>query len=93
MDFMAWRRRARPRLRPERLDSHQPHQSLNPLAVDGQTLLAQHSGDAPRAQERALGVQRIDAGHQRQIVVIGWRRLAIDARTRHAQHLALPADR
>src|SRR6516225_1039439 len=85
------RRIARPRLRPERLDPHQPHQSPHALALDRKTLLRQRPCDAPGAEERPRGEQHVDAPHRLKVVVVGRSRFAIDSRARHAEQRALSA--
>jgi hypothetical protein len=87
------RRLGRPRLGTQCLDAHLSHQSLHPLAIDRQTLLAQHQRQPPRAQEGELRKQLVDPAHQAEIVVIGRTALAVDARARQSQQTALPADR
>src|SRR5208283_6037215 len=84
---------ARPRLRPERLDPHQPHQPPHALAVDRETLLRQRPCDAPGAEERPGGEQRVDAPHRLKATPKNRSRFAIDARARHAEHRALSAYR
>jgi hypothetical protein len=85
------RRLGRPRLGTQGRDPHPTHQPLHALAVDRQTLLAQHQRQPPRAQERELREQLVDPAHQVEIVVIGRAARPIDARARQPQQAALPA--
>ena len=67
---MADTRLARPWLRAQTLDPHQPHQSPHALAVDPHTLSRQQRHHPARSQKGPAQKQRVDPPHQGQIVVI-----------------------
>ena len=81
------------RLRRERRNPHLAHQPLHPLAIDRKAVLSEHHRHPPRAKEGPLGEQLVKPAHHRQIVVIGRRSRTVNARTRHSQQPALPAQR
>jgi len=84
---------ARSRLRPERGDPHQAHQSLHALAIHGRAFGAQHCRHSARTEKGPRREQFVDPAHQRAVVVIGRLARPIDARARHAQKRALPPNR
>ena len=51
------------RLRMNRLDAHQPHQSLDALAVDPDTLAPELAPDRPAAPTGIFGVKFVDFSH------------------------------
>ena len=79
--------------RNQRLDPHHPHQPLYPLPIDPAPLLVEFKHHPPRAVERQLEMQFVDAAHQGQIVRLDDRPGAVDARTRQVQQRALPTHR
>jgi hypothetical protein len=92
-DLVPWRRLRRPALRPQRGDTHLPHQPLHALAVDALPVRREHFCQAARAEEWPRREQLVDPPHQRQIVLVRRCRRPVHAGTRDAQELALPADR
>jgi hypothetical protein len=68
IDLAPRRGLARPRLRTQRLDPHQPP---HPLAIDRKAILAQRLGDPLRAEKRPLGEQCVDPPHRLRLVVVG----------------------
>ena len=84
---------ARARARNQRLDAHHAHQPLHPLPVDPATFLIEVEHHPPRAIERLLQMQFVDAAHQGQIIGAYDRLGAVDPRTRQVQQRALPAHR
>src|SRR5690349_6497762 len=72
--------------------SHQPHQALNPFAVDGKALGGQPRRHAARPVEGARQVLAVDQLHQPEIVRADRSRAAVDRGPADLQQVALPAD-
>ena len=86
-------RRMRPagfRLRINRLQTHQPHQSLNPLAIDVITPSAQMISHRTAAPSWRFQVLLVDQAHQLQILGLYRFLFVIDGGTIQIQHSALP---
>src|SRR5262249_61625529 len=64
----------------DRLQAHQPHQALHPLAVDWLPLLDQPGGHPPTAVEGTGGVLLVDEPHQPQVLGRLAGRLVVEAR-------------
>ena len=84
-------RRTQLRLGVDRLQAHQPHQPLHPLAVDRLALLDQPLRQPPAAEERVGGVLLVDQPHQPQVLRRLGRRLVVQAGAAQPQQFALPA--
>src|SRR5918994_136607 len=72
--------------------SHQPHQALFPLAVDGKALGSQPGRHAARPIEGPRQVLAVDQLHQPEIVRADRSRTAVDRCPADLQQLALAAD-
>lgn len=70
-----------------RLDAHQPHEPLRPLAVD-----AELAGDVAAAVKDVLGVEPVDLPHQRQVLGAFPARRVVVGRARQAEKLLLAED-
>ena len=82
-----------PGLRVDRLDAHQPHQALHPLAVHHQAALRQLDDQLAAPQERQLQVDLVQGTHDLQRVGRQRPGLVVHRGARHLQELALPRDR
>lgn len=49
----------------DRRDAHEPHQSLNPLAVDAKAAVFKFVGDPAAAQEGPCQMNLVDGSHDR----------------------------
>lgn len=76
-----------------RLQAHQTHEPLHPLAVHGVALPAQPAGHLARAEERIRQIGLVDHPHQAQVRVGLGLRLVIVAGPGQAEQFALPGDR
>src|SRR5438874_371138 len=85
-------RRTQLRLGVNRLQAHQPHQPLHPLAADRLPWPDQPLGQPPAAQEGVGGVRRVEPPHQPQALRRLGRRLVVQAGAAQAEQLALPPD-
>src|SRR4051812_24404350 len=72
--------------------SHQPHQALNPLAIDGEALGGQPRRHAARPVERPRQVLTVDQLHQPEILGVDRSRTAVNRGTADLQQLALTTD-
>jgi hypothetical protein len=71
---------------------HQPHQALNPLAVDREALGGQPRRHAARAVERSRQVLAVDQLHQPKILGADRSWAAVDRGPADIQQVALAAD-
>ena len=71
----------------QRLDAHNPHQTLHPLAIH-----AERKRHPAAAEERPLHVQLVQSAHQLQILRRLRLRRVVVAGRRQPQQLALPPD-
>ena len=83
---------AQPGLGVNRLQAHDAHQPLHPLAVDRLALPDQPGGQLPAAEERVRRVLLVDEPHQPQVLGRLTRRLVVQARPIQSEQLALPTD-
>src|SRR4030042_5509548 len=90
---MLWRWPTRVRLRHQRLDLHQAHETLDALAIDDQPLAAHRSSDTAAPVERELQVQLVDTPHQREIFRVRTDALVVQARSVDPEDLALATHR
>jgi len=80
------------RARYRRLQAHEPHQSLNPLAVDRVAPAPQNSGHLAAAVEGRLQVLAVDDPHQGEVVGVLPGGPVVVGRAGQAEQLALALD-
>ncbi len=90
---MLRRRPARARALGDRLESHELHQALHPLAIDHVALLAQPGCYPPRAIKGRPQVLPVDERHQLKLVGAELDRPVVKCRAAQPQKLALAAER
>ena len=76
----------------DRFDAHQPHESLNPFAIDRPALLFQRNHHASASVKRRARVLLIQEPHQLQILRRLALRCVIPRRARQSDQLALLRD-